>query len=440
MKRITLGISCGDPNGVGIEVALRAFADERLFDYFAPVLFASAELVDVHREANDLLGVPIVPVPSKYRPAAVAPSETGEAHQTGEVASEVGAPAPVAEHDGEAAAAVEDAPPVAAEDEAGYGDFDDNAVRVVTCWEHEPPVEFGRVSAEGGAVAKTSLEHAVAALHAGHVDVLVTAPIHKSAMQQASFGYPGHTEYLEREFGDGKSLMLMVGDDGLRVAVATNHVPLRSVATSISPTILQNKIALLDRSLRRDFGINRPTIAVLGLNPHAGDEGAIGTEEQTTIRPAVEAMKARGVDVMGPYPADGFFGSARWRSFDGVLAMYHDQGLVPFKTLAFGGGVNYTAGLRAVRTSPDHGTALDIAGKGQADAASFVEAAFVARDVYLQRAAFDADHADPIQVRAFDRKRRGGKGGERGGRNRRDDRPGGRQGSKGRGGRGKSGR
>ncbi len=357
MQRITLGISCGDPNGIGLEVALKAFSDKRLFKYFAPIIFASPEMVAIHQEANALSGV---------QTQAVSISDSAFAKT---------------KHD--------------------------ELVRIVTCWEHEPPVEFGRISEEGGAVAKTSLEQAAQALHNKQIDVLVTAPIHKSAMQQAGFGYPGHTEFLENEFGRGRSLMIMVGDDDLRVAVATGHIPIKSVANSISPTILQNKIALLDDTLKRDFGINGPLIAVLGLNPHAGDGGAIGQEEQITIRPAVEAMKARGVDVMGPFPADGFFGSGQYRNFDAVLAMYHDQGLVPFKTLAFGGGVNFTAGLSVVRTSPDHGTALDIAGKGLASAASFAQACFLARRVYMSREGYDEAHADPLQFRGYGRKKRG---------------------------------
>ena len=363
-----LAISCGDPNGIGIEVALRAFADPRLYRYVTPVLFASLEMAELHREACGLDEVAL-------REATL-----------------------------------------------DRIDPDVQAVQVVRCWEHEPPVEFGRVSPEGGAVAKTSLEHAAEALRAGQADALVTAPIHKSAMQQAGFGYPGHTEYLEHAFGDGRSLMLMVGDDGLRVALATNHVPLKNVANAISPTILQNKIALLEEALRRDFGIVGPSIAVLALNPHAGDGGAIGTEEEVTIRPAVEAMKRKGVDVMGPYPADGFFGSGNYRNFDGILAMYHDQGLVPFKTLAFGGGVNFTAGLSVVRTSPDHGTALDIAGQGRAGAASFTEAVFAARQIHLARAGYDEAHANPIKIRKWDRKRGGG-GGKRNQRRGDDVRP-----------------
>lgn len=354
MQRILLGISCGDPNGIGLEVALKTFSDVRTFNYFSPVIFASTEMVEAHLYANDLK-------PLHIRSIGL--------DNLAKVRDE--------EHE------------------------DDDTLWVVECWEHEYPVEFGRLSEEGGAVAKTSLELAAKAMHEGFIDALVTAPIHKSAMQQAGFGFPGHTEYLESEFSQSKSLMLMVGDNGLRVAVATGHIPLKNVANSISPTIIQNKIGLFNDTLIRDFGITGPMIAVLGLNPHAGDGGAIGSEEEITIRPAIEVMKERGVDVMGPYPADGFFGSGEYRKFDGILAMYHDQGLVPFKTLAFGGGVNFTAGLKIVRTSPDHGTALDIAGKGLASPASFTEACFLARDIFLKRNGFDEAHANPMRIRKY---------------------------------------
>ena len=416
-KKTTLAISCGDPNGVGIEVALRAFADARLFDYFTPVLYAGEALVREHQEANGLQKVSVTflkaaaPAPLPSDAAAVdegaVDPEEGVLDEAVAARGETSAMDPADRGD-----RVRDAGEPAPLDL----DPDAETVYVVSCFDESEgsrqqsvKADFGRVTPEGGAAAKTSLDAATAALAAGHVDALVTAPIHKSAMQQSSFGYPGHTEYLQERFGKGRSLMLMVGEDGLRVAVATNHVPLRQVASGISPTILQNKIQLLHRSLERDFGINGPLIAVLGLNPHAGDDGAIGTEELQTIRPAVEAAKDKGMDVYGPYPADGFFGSGKFRDFDGVLAMYHDQGLVPFKTLAFGGGVNFTAGLSVVRTSPDHGTALDIAGQGKATADSFRAAAFLAREVSLTRQGYDEAHANPLR-RRFVKGGRKGKG------------------------------
>ncbi len=386
VQRITLGISTGDPNGIGLEVALRSFADKRLFRYFDPVIFGSLEMVTAHQEATGLTDVAV----ETLTPEEFTASNGGK---TRELRSE----------------AIRE------------------VVRVVQIWEHEPPVEFGLVSAEGGQAAKESLERTAAALQAGHVDALVTPPIHKSAMQQAGFGFPGHTEYLEQEFGQGESLMLLVGGDGMRVALATNHLPLGEVVGAITQPLVERKIRLLHDSLQRDFGLNGPLIAVLGLNPHAGDGGAIGSEEETILRPAIEAGKAAGVQVMGPFPADGFFGSGQYRNFDGVLAMYHDQGLVAFKALAFGSGVNVTAGLSKVRTSPDHGTALEIAGKGTASADSFREAMFLAREIFLLRAGYDEDHADPLRIRTRDR----GRGGSR----KRRDGGGGRGGDGGHGGR-----
>ena len=405
MHKTTLAISCGDPNGIGIEVALKAFRDARLFGYFTPVLYASEAVVRAHVEANGLEDVPVTYLTPAADAPVPAPGDPGAAP------GDPGSDGPIDPEEEVLDAAA--APPVLATAALPL-DPQAETVYVVDCFRDSATpvaeVEFGRVTPEGGAAAKVSLDAATAALEAGRVDALVTAPIHKSAMQQSSFGFPGHTEYLQERFGGGRSLMLMVGADGLRVAVATNHVPLRQVAAGISPTILQNKIAMLHESLERDFGVHGPLIAVLGLNPHAGDDGAIGSEEAQTIRPAVEAMKVKGVDVFGPYPADGFFGSGQYRNFDGVLAMYHDQGLVPFKTLAFGGGVNFTAGLSVVRTSPDHGTALEIAGRGEASPDSFRQAAFVAREVSLARRGYDEAHADPLKRRFFEKRERKGKG------------------------------
>lgn len=214
----------------------------------------------------------------------------------------------------------------------------------------------------------------------------------------ANFPFPGHTEYLTQTLGARESVMMLVYDE-LRVALATNHLPLRSVPAKITKELLLQKINLLHESLRMDFGIDRPTIAVLGLNPHAGDGGLLGLEEEQQIRPAVIEAKKSGKLVMGPFPADGFFGSGQYRKYDAILAMYHDQGLAPFKALSFGNGVNYTAGLSAVRTSPDHGTAYDLAGKNSADPASFRKALFTAIDIVRQRNDFKDMHANPLRIR-----------------------------------------
>jgi 4-hydroxythreonine-4-phosphate dehydrogenase len=215
-------------------------------------------------------------------------------------------------------------------------------------------------------------------------------------MQLAGFEFPGHTEYITKELGGKESLMLMVSD-GLRIGLVTNHVPIKDVAAQITKERILDKIRILSETLRIDFGIERPTIAVLGLNPHAGDEGVLGLEEETIIRPAMAEAKSKGIMAFGPFPADGFFGSAQHHKYDAVLAMYHDQGLVPFKTLSFGAGVNYTAGLAAVRTSPDHGTAFDITGKNEADPSSFRKALFLAIDIAKSRNAYTEMHANPLR-------------------------------------------
>ncbi|MEO6037680.1 MAG: 4-hydroxythreonine-4-phosphate dehydrogenase PdxA, partial [Saprospiraceae bacterium] len=242
------------------------------------------------------------------------------------------------------------------------------------------------------------LEKAVKDLKSGAIDALVTAPIHKKAMQLASFPFVGHTEYITHEFKAKDSLMLMVSDN-LRVGLVTNHLPIREVAAAITKEKVLRKILIMAETLRIDFDIARPTIAVFGLNPHAGDEGAIGEEDEKIIHVAIEEAKAKGILAFGPYSADGFFGSGQHLKFDGILAMYHDQGLVPFKALSFGAGVNYTAGLAAVRTSPDHGTAYDIAGKGEADEGSFIKAFYLAADIVHNRSEYLDMHANSIERR-----------------------------------------
>jgi 4-hydroxythreonine-4-phosphate dehydrogenase len=243
-----------------------------------------------------------------------------------------------------------------------------------------------------------ALEKAVKDLQDENLDALITAPINKKAMQLAGFKYPGHTEFISAEFNAPHSLMLMVSDD-LRVGLATNHLPVAKVAPAINKDLILKKLIIFSETLKVDFGIEKPTIAVLGLNPHAGDEGAIGTEEAEHIRPAIEQAKEKGILAFGPFPADGFFGSAQFKKYDGILAMYHDQGLVPFKALSFGAGVNYTAGLPIVRTSPDHGTAYDIAGKGEADPRSFIKALYLAADIVGNQNNYLEMHEDSLERR-----------------------------------------
>lgn len=329
MKNPKIAISIGDINGIGLEVVLKTFDDPTMLRRGIPVLYGHTKTVTFHQKAAGKANLRWhhIPVPE---------------------------------------------------------DAEANKINVFDCWEETVQVEFGKLCAEGGKYAGLSLARAVDDLQAGVMDVLVTAPINKKAMQLSGFTYPGHTEYLQHRAGVKHSLMMMVHEN-LRVALATNHEPLARVAGRVNRDLVQDKLAIFEKSLKMDFGIEKPIIAVLGLNPHAGDGGALGDEEERHIRPAVLSMKKKGSLVNGPFPADGFFGSGEYRKYDGILAMYHDQGLVPFKTLSFGKGVNFTAGLPFIRTSPDHGTGLDIAGKNQADPSSFREAVWLATDIARNR-------------------------------------------------------
>lgn len=323
-----IGISIGDINGIGLEVILKALSHRRVLNICVPVIYGSSKVVSYHKNVVGL----------------------DELNFFGQRS-------------------------------ADRLKFD--RVNVVNCWEENVNITLGKATDQGGKYALKSLEAAVKDLKFGLIDALVTAPINKKSMQMAGFEHIGHTEYLAKELG-GESLMVLAGDN-LRVGLVTSHIPLRQVADSITKEGVMKKIRLMNESLKTDFGCERPTIAVLGLNPHAGEEGMLGDEEEKIIRPAVVEMKKKGIMVMGPFAADGFFGSGQFNKFDGILAMYHDQGLAPFKALTFGQGVNFTAGLRHVRTSPDHGTALDLAGKNQADPSSFLHALFMAIDIERNR-------------------------------------------------------
>jgi 4-hydroxythreonine-4-phosphate dehydrogenase len=259
-------------------------------------------------------------------------------------------------------------------------------VNIINCVEDETKVELSKSTPVAGESAFKALEAAVTDMKRGVVDVLLTAPINKHNIQNEDFHFPGHTEYLEKCFGglDKKALMILMKDD-LRVALVTGHIPLSQVASSINVGDIVNKLRIFNQSLKQDFGIVKPRIAVLSLNPHAGDAGLLGTEEETIIIPAMQEAEKKGVMSFGPYAADGFFGSQMYDKFDGVLAMYHDQGLAPFKTLAMDDGVNYTAGLPIVRTSPAHGTAYDIAGQNVASEESFRQALYAALDIFRNR-------------------------------------------------------
>lgn len=337
---VRLGISIGDINGIGLEVILKTFSDDRIYSLCTPVVYGSAKVLSYHKNIlkDSNIAFNNIPDPSRAQ---------------------------------------------------------EGKLNLVNCWNETANIMLGKLTEEGGKYAVISLDKMTRDLREGLLDAVVTAPVNKKALDLAQFPYPGHTEYFEDVFG-GESLMTLVQDQ-LRVALVTNHLPVSEVAGHITKDRVLRKIQALNQTLIQDFGIESPNIAVLGLNPHAGDEGAIGTEEESDIRPAVIEAKKNGIMAFGPFPADGFFGSGQFKKFDGVLAMYHDQGLVPFKTLAFGGGVNFTAGIPAIRTSPDHGTAFDIAGKGIADESSFRQAVYLALDVFRNRNEWEEMTSAPLK-------------------------------------------
>lgn len=345
-ENIKVGITIGDPNGIGGEIILRAFEDPRMLEMFTPVVFASTKLLSFYAKNFDI---------------------KAKIHG------------------------------ITSMNDVVQGKF--NVMRLIK----EPfIVNWGEVSMEAGKLAIKSLQAATAALKENQIDVLVTAPINKESIHSDEFKFPGHTDYLNQEL-DGESLMFMVSED-LRVGLLTDHVPVKDVPSSINAKVIKTKIGTIKESLKKDFGITKPRIAVLGINPHVGDNGIIGTDDQDTLIPALEELREDGNIIFGPYAADSFFGNKKYKEFDAVLASYHDQGLVPFKTIAFGHGVNYTAGLSHVRTSPDHGTGFDIAGKGEANPESFIAAIQTAIDIYRKRKEYDILNKNPLKK--LSRKRR----------------------------------
>jgi 4-hydroxythreonine-4-phosphate dehydrogenase len=338
-EKIIVGISVGDLNGIGGEIILKTFADSRMMELCTPVVFASAKLLSFYRKLLDL-ETPLHGVDSLE---ALNPKK----------------------------------------------------LNVLNVWRDRVEVNFGEEQKEAGAYALQSLRAAVKALKGSEIDVLVTAPINKSNIQAETFSFPGHTDYLAEEL-DGESLMLMVSDD-LRVGLLTDHIPVREVSATITPQLIDKKVNLVNDALIQDFGIERPRIAVLGINPHIGDQGVIGSEDDQVMIPTLAAIREKGILAYGPYAADSFFGSGNYKNFDAILASYHDQGLIPFKTLAFGKGVNFTAGLSRVRTSPDHGTAYEIAGKNQADHRSFRQAVYTAIEIYRRRKQYQELSQNPLK-------------------------------------------
>lgn len=338
-ENIIVGISIGDLNGIGGEVVLKTFEDDRILEFCTPVIFASSKVIAYLK---------------KHFQSEIDFNEINK-----------------------------------------ISDLVFGKVNVFNCWNEIVTIDFGKEDLKIGEYAIKSLEAATKALKNGDVDVLVTAPINKHNIQSEKFNFPGHTDYLAKEL-DGESLMFMVSDS-LRIGLLTDHVPVKDIVEHITSALIEKKINTVYNSLLKDFNIVRPKIAVLGINPHTGDNGVIGHEDDTVMRPTLNKLKENGKLVFGPYAADSFFGSNNYKNFDAIIASYHDQGLIPFKTLSFGQGVNYTAGLNKVRTSPDHGTAYEIAGKGIADENSFKEAIFMAIQIFKNRINYKELTSNPLK-------------------------------------------
>jgi len=326
-EKIKVGISVGDINGIGIEIILKTFEDNRILDFCIPIIFASTKVISYHKKALNI---------------------NSQIHGIESVKKAI-----------------------------------HNKVNLLSIWKELIDIELGEATEISGKCAFESLQSATKALKENDIDVLVTAPINKHNIQSDKFNFKGHTEYLENNF-DGESLMILMTDE-LKIGLITGHIPINKVADTITPELINKKVEIMHSTLVQDFNIRKPKIAILGLNPHCGDNGVIGTEDDEIIKPTIEEIQKTGKLIYGPYAADSFFGSESYKKFDAVLAMYHDQGLAPFKTLSFGNGVNFTAGLSRIRTSPDHGTAYEIAGKGIANNNSFKEALFSAISIYKTR-------------------------------------------------------
>jgi 4-hydroxythreonine-4-phosphate dehydrogenase len=340
IRKPVIGFTCGDLNGIGLELIIKSLSDSRMLDFMIPVVFANNKSINFYRKGlpEFNLNFAVLNDLSKINP---------------------------------------------------------KQVNVLNCWEEEVEITPGELTATGGKYALISLEKAVEALKQKTIDGIVTAPIHKKNIQSEAFNFSGHTPYLQHAFGNTENLMLLVADN-IRMALVTEHVTIGDIAKHITKDKIKQKLAILHSSLQKDFGVDIPRIAVLALNPHAGDEGLIGKEEIEIIKPAIKESK-QNILVFGPYSADAFFARGAHEKFDGVLAMYHDQGLIPFKSLAFGEGVNFTAGLPIVRTSPDHGTAFDIAGKNKADASSFTASIFECVRIIHARQGYHDMRLNPLK-------------------------------------------
>jgi 4-hydroxythreonine-4-phosphate dehydrogenase len=349
MNKLKIGISIGDVNGIGLEIIIKTLAESMIYNYCTPIVYGHTKVASFYRRVTETseLNFNVIDHPSQAQP---------------------------------------------------------KRANMINCWEEDVRIEPGVANKEVGKFAFLSLERATADLVNGDIDALVTAPINKDTIQSEDFNFPGHTEYLQERDGAEESLMFLVSDT-LKVGVVTGHIPVTKVSESITTEKILAKLKLMNSSLRNDFWIRKPKIAVLGLNPHASDNGLIGDEEQTKIIPAIEEARANDILAFGPYAADGFFANATYMQFDAVLAMYHDQGLIPFKQIAFESGVNFTAGLKFVRTSPDHGTAYDIAGKNIASEVSFREAIFTALHIAKHRIEGLELNENPLQFTKLQRDR-----------------------------------
>ena len=347
---VKVGITHGDSNGVGYEVLLKTFSDNRLTEILNPIIYGSTKVASYHRKVLNYTTVPFNII-----------STADEAHE---------------------------------------GD-----INFINAIKDDVKVEIGIPNQSSGEAAYVALEAAVADLQSAKIDALVTLPINKDSIQGQNFNFPGHTEYLENRVGNDHKALMILASEQLRVALVTTHLPISQLAGSITTELIVEKIKTLNNSLKRDFFIDNPRIAILSLNPHAGENGLLGKEEQEIIEPAINKCVDRNILCAGPFAADGFFGSERYKEFDAVLAMYHDQGLIPFKTISMGSGVNFTAGLPIVRTSPAHGTAYDIAGKGEASEESFRQSLYMAVDIHRNRIAYDEARKDPLRRMFFERGR-----------------------------------
>lgn len=339
--KIRVGITQGDINGVGLEVIIKTFQDNMMFDMCTPILYSSTRAISYHKKVLEA-------------------------------------------------------------DDFNYQRVDsaDKAVpkrlNLINCTDDEPNIELGQANEDGGKFALLALKAASKDLKEGKIDVVVTAPVDKHSLDKVGFGFPGQTEFFTKEFGAQDSLMILVGEK-LKVALVTGHVPVKDIASNITKELILKKLKIFNKSLKEDFGVRKPKIAVLSLNPHAGDKGVIGKEDDEIVRPALEEAERQNILAIGPYPADGLFGSRNFLNFDGILAMYHDQGLTPFKALCFDSGVNFTAGLPVIRTSPDHGTAYNIAGKNEAEPDSFRHAIYAACDIFRTRNEYKELSANPLK-------------------------------------------